>query len=153
MAQSLLEFSRTPPIEDSRDKPIEGSFPMKSELRPYLTVRVDPNEMVQYVHDLMTMPRSKSVADTGAIARAQWGGDTAVVRAAQIRWSALNRAFGDARVSTWTTPQRRDQLHVPAALIAAAGVARLQVTEDEVVFDIPTLLDATLELCEPVGHA
>jgi hypothetical protein len=37
-------------------------------------------------------------------------------------------------------------------LIAAAGVARLTVSEQEVVFDIPTLLDATLELCEPVGH-
>jgi len=39
------------------------------------------------------------------------------------------------------------------ALIAAAGVARLTMAEEEVVFDIPTLLDATLELCEPVGHA
>jgi hypothetical protein len=29
----------------------------------------------------------------------------------------------------------------------------LTVSEQEVVFDIPTLLDATLELCEPVGHA
>jgi hypothetical protein len=29
----------------------------------------------------------------------------------------------------------------------------LTLAEDEVVFDIPTLLDATLELCEPVGHA
>ena len=67
--------------------------------------------------------------------------------------SDFNRAFGDARVSSWTTPQRRDQIHVPAALIAAAGVAKLTMAEDEVVFDIPTLLDATLELCEPVGHA
>lgn len=113
------------------------------ELQPYLTVRVDPNEMVQYVQDLMTAPRGKAASDLAA----------PVARAAQIRWTALNRAFGDARVSTWTTPQRRDQLHVPAALIAAAGVARLQVAEDEVVFDIPTLLDATLELCEAVGHA
>jgi len=32
-------------------------------------------------------------------------------------------------------------------------VAKLTVTEDEVVFDIPTLLDATLQLCEPAGHA
>jgi hypothetical protein len=70
-----------------------------------------------------------------------------------LRWSALNRAFGDARVSSWTSPQRRDQIHVPAALIAAAGVAKLTIAEDEVVFDIPTLLDATLQLCEPVGHA
>jgi uncharacterized cupin superfamily protein len=100
--------------------------------------------MVQYVHDLMTTP---------ARADARWGADTPVAHAAKLRWSALNRAFGDARVSTWTTPKARDQLHVPAALIAAAGVARLTVAEDEVVFDIPTLLDATLELCEPVGNA
>jgi hypothetical protein len=76
-----------------------------------------------------------------------------VARAAQLRWSALNRAFRDARVSSWTTAQKRDQIHVPAALIAAAGIARLTVAANEVVFDIPTLLDATLQLCEPVGHA
>lgn len=114
------------------------------DLQPDMTVRVDPNDMVRYVHDLMTAPRGKPVPDLS---------NNPVARAAQIRWTALNRAFGDARVSTWTTPQRRDQLHVPAALIAAAGVARLQVVEDGVVFDIPTLLDATLELCEAVGNA
>jgi hypothetical protein len=27
------------------------------------------------------------------------------------------------------------------------------MSEDEVVFDIPTLLDATLQLCEPAGRA
>jgi hypothetical protein len=112
------------------------------DLQTYLTVRVDPNEMVQYVQHLMTAPGG-GASDL----------PRTVARAAQIRWTALNRAFGDARVSPWTTPQRRDQLHVPAALIGAAGVARLQVDEDEVVFDIPTLLDATLELCEAVGHA
>jgi hypothetical protein len=116
---------------------------MRNDLQPYMTVRVDPNEMVRYVHELMTVP---------ARADGQWGANTATARAAQLRWTALNRAFGDARVSTWTTPQKRDQLHVPAALIAAAGVARLTMAEDEVVFDIPTLLDATLELCEAVGH-
>jgi hypothetical protein len=128
---------------------------MRNELQPYLTVRVDPNDMVQYVHDLMTAPRGRTTPDdtSVAVAQAQWGGDTALARAAQLRWSALNRAFSDARVSTWTTPQKRDVLHVPAALIAAAGVARLKMAEDEVVFDIPTLLDATLELCEAVGHA
>jgi hypothetical protein len=115
-----------------------------NDIRPDLTVRVDPNEMVQYVHDLMTAPQST---------RRQWGGDTAVARAAEIRWTALNRAFGDSRVSPWTSLRKRDQLHVPAALIAAAGVARLTLAEDEVVFDIPTLLDATLELCEPAGNA
>ncbi len=127
---------------------------MRSDIQPYLTVRVDPNEMVRYVHELMTAPRGNAAPDTSvSVAQAQWGGDTALARAAQLRWSALNRAFGDARVSTWTTPQPRDQLHVPAALIAAAGVARLTISADEVVFDIPTLLDATLEMCEPAGHA
>jgi len=119
-----------------------------------LTVRVDPNEMVRYVQHLMTTPRSGCHPDpSAAIAQRQWGGDTPVARAAQMRWNALNRAFGDARVSTWTTPQWRNQIHVPAALIAAAGVAKLTLAEDQVVFDIPTLLDATLELCEAAGHA
>jgi hypothetical protein len=127
---------------------------MTNDLQSYLTVRVDPNDMVQYVHHLMTAPGNNAARDASVVvAQAQWGGDTALARAAQIRWTALNRAFGDARVSTWTTPRKRDQLHVPAALIAAAGVARLKMAEDEVVFDIPTLLDATLELCEAVGHA
>ena len=115
--------------------------------------RVDPNEMVRYVHDLMAHAESPSGDTSIAVAQRQWGGDTPTARAAQLRWSALNRAFGDARVSTWTTHPRRDQIHVPAALIAAAGVARLTMAEQEVVFDIPTLLDATLELCEPAGHA
>ncbi|MDP9090144.1 MAG: hypothetical protein M3O26_15535 [Pseudomonadota bacterium] len=118
-----------------------------------LAVRVEPNEMVRYVHDLMTSPASRAGDASMAIARRKWGGDTPLARAAQLRWSALNRAFGDARVSTWTSPQRRDQIHVPAALIGAAGVAKLTVAEDQVVFDIPTLLDATLELCEPAGNA
>jgi hypothetical protein len=127
---------------------------MTNNPHPSLAVRVDPNEMVRYVQDLMTVPRSAAAADTPvAIAQRQWGGDTPLARAAHLRWNALNRAFGDARVSPWTTPRRRDQIHVPAALIAAAGVAKLTMAEDEVVFDIPTLLDATLELCEVAGHA
>ena len=124
------------------------------DLQPYMGVRVDPDEMVQYVHNLMILPHGGNAPDISvALARRLWGGDTPQARAAQLRWSALNRAFGDTRLSSWTTPQRRDQIHVPAALIAAAGVARLTMAEDEVVFDIPTLLDATLQLCEPVGHA
>jgi len=126
---------------------------MSQQHPPSLTVRVDPHEMVRYVHDLMATPLSESGDASIAIAQRQWGGDTPVARAAHLRWSALNRAFGDVRVSSWTTPQRSDQIHVPAALIAAAGVAKLTMAADEVVFDIPTLLDATLELCEPVGHA
>jgi hypothetical protein len=125
---------------------------MTGTQRPSLTVRVDPNEMVRYVHDLMTSQPSQAGDTSMAVAQRQWGGDTPVARAAHLRWSALNRAFGDARVTLWTSPKRRDQIHVPAALIAAAGVAKLTMAEDEVVFDIPTLLDATLELCEPVGH-
>jgi hypothetical protein len=116
-----------------------------------LAVRVDPNDMLQYVQQMMMPPRHGST--TMALAEHDWGSDTPLARAAQLRWSALNRAFGDARVSTWTTKQKRDRIHIPAALIAAAGVARLTMAEDEVVFDIPTLLDATLELCEPAGHA
>lgn len=127
---------------------------MDNDLQPYLTVRIEPNDMVQYVRNIMTRPRSRAATDESvALAERQWGGNTPLARAAQLRWSALNRAFGDARVSTWTSPQRPDQIHVPAALIGAAGVARLTIAEDEVVFDIPTLLDATLELCDPVGHA
>jgi hypothetical protein len=127
---------------------------MNNDTQPNLTVRIDPNEMVQYVQELMTNPHSATAPDKSmALAQRQWGGDTPLARAAQLRWSALNRAFRDARVSTWTTHPRRDQIHVPAALIAAAGVARLTMAEEEVVFDIPTLLDATLELCEPAGHA
>jgi hypothetical protein len=127
---------------------------MTDDPQPNLTVRVDPNEMVRYVQNLMATPDNATAPETTmALAHRQWGGDTPLARAAQLRWSALNRAFGDARVSTWTTQPKRDQIHVPAALIAAAGVARLTVSEEEVVFDIPTLLDATLELCEAVGHA
>ncbi len=126
---------------------------MTNSAPPPLTVRVEPNEMLRYVQDLMTHPRSASAADSSmAVAQRKWG-DTATAAAAQLRWSALARAFGDQRISPWTCTQRPDQIHVPAALIAAAGVARLQMNDDEVVFDIPTLLDATLELCEPAGHA
>src|SRR6266403_1610406 len=88
-------------------------------LVPWNSGRVDPNEMVQYVQNLMTTPQSANAPETTmALAHRQWGGDTPLARAAQLRWSALNRAFGDARVSTWTTHPKRDQIHVPAALIA-----------------------------------
>jgi hypothetical protein len=126
---------------------------MTHDHQPSLAVRVDPNEMLRYVHDLMMTPPSSTGDPSMAVAQRQWGGNTALARAAHLRWSALNRAFADARVTPWTSLQRRDQIHVPAALIAAAGVAKLTMAEDEVVFDIPTLLDATLQLCEPVGHA
>jgi|SRR5450432_1703447 len=106
----------------------------------FMAVRVDPVEMVRFVQALMANER-------------YLGGEQFVAGAAQLRWDALNRALGDERVSTWTLSQRRNQIHIPAAMIAAAGVATLKLAADQVVFDIPTLLDATLQLCEPVGHA
>jgi hypothetical protein len=112
--------------------------------QPNLSVRVEPNDMVQYVHNLMAAPQ---------LAPLSLGGDPTLARAAHLRWSALNRAFTDPRLGTWMTPPKRDKVHVPAVLIAAAGVARLTMDGDEVVFDIPTLLDATLQLCEPGGNA
>lgn len=109
-----------------------------------MALQVDPNDMVQYVQSLLTAPRA---------AGARPDMETPVARAAQLRWGALNRAFGDVRVHSWMPQRRRNRIHVPAPLIAAAGVARLTMEGDEVVFDIPTLLDATLQFCEPVGHA
>jgi hypothetical protein len=126
---------------------------MTNTVHPQLTVRIDPHEMVRYVQNLMTAPHSAAAADlTMAIAQRQWG-DTDTARAAHLRWNALSKAISDQRVGPWTTGQKRNQIHVPAALIAAAGVARLKMADDEVVFDIPTLLDATLELCDPAGNA
>jgi hypothetical protein len=125
-----------------------------NDSQPNLAIRVDPKDMVRYVQNLMSTPDIATAPETSlALAQRQWGGDTPQARAAQLRWSALNRAFRDARVGTWTAHPERDRIHVPAALIAAAGVARLTMAEQEVVFDIPTLLDATLELCEAAGHA
>ena len=124
------------------------------ETKANLTVRVEPSEMVRYVLDLMMTAPSAAAPDVSlALAQRHWGGDTPQARAAQMRWNALNRAFGDARIGNWTLARQSNRIHVPAALIAAAGVAQLTMQEDEIVFDIPTLLDATLELCDPVGHA
>jgi hypothetical protein len=126
---------------------------MTNTVQSQLAERIDPNEMVRYVQDLMTTPRSAAAADvTMAVAQRQWG-DTDTARSAQLRWNALSKAIADQSVRAWTSTQKRDQIHVPAALIAAAGVARLKMADDQVVFDIPTLLDATLELCDPVGNA
>jgi hypothetical protein len=126
---------------------------MTNTVQPQLAVRIDPNEMVRYVQNLMITPRTAAAPDvTRAVAQRQWG-DTDTARSAQLRWNALSKAIADQRVSSWTSNQKRDLIHVPAALIAAAGVARLKMADDEVVFDIPTLLDATLELCDPVGNA
>jgi hypothetical protein len=109
-----------------------------------MTRRVDPDDMVQYVQSLLSAPHAP---------RLEHEMEPPVAKAAQMRWGALNRAFGDARVHSWMPQRKRDRIHVPAALIAAAGVARLTLEGDEAVFDIPALLDATLQFCEPAGHA
>lgn len=127
---------------------------MSSENHTELALRVDPVEMLQYVYALMSDARGASAAgDSSRLAARRWGDDSPVARAAQLRWSALNRAFGDKRLDSWTVRRRAEQIHVPAALIAAAGVAPLTMADDEIVFDIPALLDTTLHLCEPAGNA
>lgn len=127
---------------------------MPNDQRSALAVRVDPAQMLQYVYALMIgAGGAAGGADLSRLAARQWGDDSPVGRAAQMRWSALNRALGDERVSTWTGRQGANQIQVPAALIAAAGVAALTMAEDAIVFDIPALLDATLQLCEPAGNA
>ena len=128
---------------------------MPNDNRADLSVRVDPIEMLQYVQTLMTASGDDADrADDGATAppAGRFGSDSPVARAAQLRWNALNRAFGDERVDRWTS-RRKDQIQLPVALIAAAGVARLTTADDEVVFDIPALLDATLQFSEPAGNA
>lgn len=125
---------------------------MPNHHRTDLAVRVDPIEMLQYVQTLMVARADTAVADgSDPLARGA-PSDSPVTRAAQLRWTALNRAFGDARVDRWTS-RRKDQIQLPVALIAAAGVAPLTMADEEVVFDIPALLDATLQFCEPVGNA
>ena len=128
------------------------SKPMEST--PNLAVRVDPNEMVRYVQDLMTLAHSASAPDTSlALAERYWGGDTPLARAALLRWGALNLAFQDKRLETWTVARERDRIQVPAALVAAAGVAPLLIDNERAVFDIPALLDATLDFQPAAGQA
>ncbi len=125
---------------------------MTNEIRAELAVRVDPADMLQYVYELMVGAEGEGADTSARIAARQWGADTPVAHAAELRWGALNRAFGDARVRIWTGRPQADQIHVPAALIAAAGVAPLAMADHDVVFDIPTLLDVTLQMSEPAGH-
>jgi hypothetical protein len=56
-------------------------------------------------------------------------------------------------LETWTVARERDRIQVPAALVAAAGVAPLMIDNERAVFDIPALLDATLEFQPPAGQA
>jgi hypothetical protein len=121
----------------------------------YLTLHVPPDEMVKYIQDLMTLPHGEIAASSAmtTLAQRQWGGDTPLARAALLRWGALNLAFQDKRLETWTVTRERDRIQVPAALVAAAGVAPLVIDNERAVFDIPALLDATLEFQPPAGQA
>jgi hypothetical protein len=119
-----------------------------------LDLHVPPDEMVKYIQDLMTLPHGEIAASSAmALAQRQWGGDTPLARAALLRWGALNLAFQDKRLETWTVTRERDRIQVPAALVAAAGVAPLRIDNERAVFDIPALLDATLEFQPPAGQA
>jgi hypothetical protein len=110
--------------------------------------------MVKYIQELMTLPHAEIAAGSAmTLAQRQWGGDTPLARAALLRWGALNLAFQDKRLETWTVARERDRIQVPAALVAAAGIAPLVMDNERAVFDIPALLDATLEFQPPAGQA
>jgi hypothetical protein len=121
---------------------------------PYLQLLVPPEEMVRYIQDLMKLPHAEIASDTAlALAHKQWGEGTPLAHAAMLRWGALNLAFSDRRLDTWTVAREHDRIQVPAALVAAAGIAPLLIADELVVFDIPKLLDATLEFQPPAGQA
>lgn len=127
---------------------------MSDAASSYLELHVPPDEMVRYIQDLMTLPQEEIAAGTAqTLAQRQWGGDTPLARAALLRWGALNLAFQDKRLDTWTVARERDRIQVPAALVAAAGIAPLRMDNDRAVFDIPALLDATLGFQPPAGQA
>jgi hypothetical protein len=127
---------------------------MSDAASPYLNLHVPPDEMVRYIQDLMTLPQEQIAGGSAmALAQRQWGGDTPLARAALLRWGALNLAFQDKRLETWTVARERDRIQVPAALVAAAGIAPLVMDNERAVFDIPALLDATLEFQPPAGQA
>ena len=127
---------------------------MTDTVSPYLDLHIPPDEMVKYIQDLMTLPHGEIAAGTAlSLAQRQWGGDTPLARAALLRWGALNLAFQDKRLETWTVNRERDRIQVPAALVAAAGVAPLLLDHDRAVFDIPALLDTTLKFQPPAGQA
>ncbi len=123
-------------------------------LERYMSLHVPPEEMVKYIQDLMTLPHA-DIQPTSAmtLAQKQWGGDTPLARAALLRWGALNLAFKDKRLDTWTVMRDQERIQVPASLVAAAGVAPLIIDEERAVFDIPALLDATLGFQPPAGRA
>ena len=119
-----------------------------------LELSVPPEEMVKYIHDLMLLPHADIERGSATtLAHRQWGGDTPIARAAILRWGALNQAFRDKRLETWTMVRDHERVSVPASLVAAAGVAPLLIEQGGAVFDIPALLDATLGFQPPAGRA
>jgi hypothetical protein len=120
-----------------------------TETAPYLSLHVPPDEMVKYIQDLMKLPQGEIAASSAMmLAQRHWGGDTPLARAALLRWGALNLAFQDKRLETWTVTREHDRIQVPAA-----GVAPLVIDNERAVFDIPALLDATLDFQPPAGQA
>jgi hypothetical protein len=125
-----------------------------SETAPDMSLHVPPDEMVKYIQDLMTLPQGEIAASSAMrLAKRHWGGDTPLARAALLRWGALNLAFQDKRLEFWTVTREHDRIQVPAALVAAAGIAPLVFDNEQAVFDIPALLDATLDFQPPAGQA
>jgi hypothetical protein len=125
-----------------------------SDSVPYMNLHVPPDEMVKYIQDLMTLPHGEIAASSAmTLAQRHFQGDTPLARAALLRWGALNLAFQDKRLETWTVSREQDRIQVPAALVAAAGIAPLVLDNERAVFDIPALLDATLEFQPPAGQA
>ena len=59
---------------------------MSDTAAPYLELHVPPDEMVQYIQDLMTLPHGEIAASSAmTLAQRQWGGDTPMARAALLR--------------------------------------------------------------------
>src|SRR5260370_10951161 len=125
-------------------------MPGMTETAPDMDLHVPPDEMVKYIQDLMTLPHGEIAASSAmALAQRHWGGDTPLARAALLRWGALNLAFQDKRLETWTVTREHDRIQVPAALGAAAAIAPLGIDHGSAGFDIPALLDATLDVQPP----
>jgi hypothetical protein len=115
---------------------------------------VPPMEMLAYIHALMSVPKQDLKPDAALrLAQRTWIGQGDIAEAAHLRWGALNVAFNDKRLKTWTMRAAGDRMQISAALVAAAGVAPLSVDGNRPAFDIPSLLDATLELAPVAGNA
>src|SRR5260370_5820213 len=112
-----------------------------TETAPYLNLHVPPDEMVKYIQDLMTLPHGEIAASSAmALAQRHWGGDTPLARAALLRWGALDLAFQDKRLETWTVTRGHDRSGVQAALVGAAGIGRLAIDHERCVCDRPARL-------------